>query len=205
MQIKNLLSDEQLNSLLTLNVPKKGAHKFAPDVPQPCLAILYEIAEEHLSEEFLKKLNREITVERTVIVRFSEKAYIHPYVKSETFAKYLGLCLKNGDKIVRINTAGWFEVVSWNNWKRFYKSLTTTESANNLPDHPTKKEIAMRRRERETNKIFQIGKECNRISSMHRRGFKLSQRDKDTYRHLNLVEEVLSGVASEAKRIFENT
>lgn len=79
---------------------------------------------------------------------------IMPVVRNVVWAKHLGQMLKDGYRIVYVRENGFASEVTWDNWSRVYRSLTTEPDACGYDIQPTKREVSQIRTARRKEKEF---------------------------------------------------
>lgn len=131
----------------------------ADHTPDKVWDMLYDIAYEmgqRISQDFWSQINTYFWkgTEHVICLKGHNEHQAMPVTRHTTWAKHLGEMLKAGYRIVYVRANGFATEVTWDNWKRIYRTLTTQPENNGYDVMPTKREIARIRTARRKEKEF---------------------------------------------------
>lgn len=121
--------------------------------------MIYDIAYEmgqKLDRAFWGEINAHIGrhIGHVICLKGHNMREIMPVVRNVVWAKHFGQMLKDGYRIVYVRENGFASEVTWDNWSRVYRSLTTEPDARGYDIQPTKREVSQIRTARRKEKEF---------------------------------------------------
>lgn len=134
MKLGNIFSDAQISALKSIATAPTDAEKYTSHVSEKTWEMLYDLAAElgqKLSPKFWQMLDESIRSNSEVVVYMKGKKEVSvmPVIRQVCWAKHLGQMLKSGYSIVLIGKAS--TLVTWDNWKRVYDTLTKVADTRN--------------------------------------------------------------------------
>lgn len=156
MTLGNIFSDAQISALKSIATAPTDAEKYTTNVSEETWEILYDIAAslgQKLSPKFWQMLDANIctNLEVMVCMKGKKEVSVIPVMRHTAFARHIGQKLKSGYSIVWIGKTT--TIVTWDNWKRVYSTLSGNLDTNEYDTQMSKSEYRRiknaRRKERE--------------------------------------------------------
>lgn len=127
MTLGNIFSDAQISALKSIAIAQTDAQKYTSHISEKAWEMLYDMAAnlgQKLSPKFWQRLETDIQTNSEVMVcmRGKKELIIEPVMRQVCFAKHLGMMLKSGYVIAWVGKGA--TMVTWDNWKSVYSTLT---------------------------------------------------------------------------------
>lgn len=129
------------------------------NIPDKAWDIVYDIAYEmgqKIGCGFWDTMNTYFgkCIPHVICLKGHNEREIMPIVRNAIWAKHLGQMLKAGYRIIFARENGYAYEVTWDNWNRVYRSLTTEPNNDNYDRQPTKRELSQIRNAKRKEKEF---------------------------------------------------
>lgn len=204
MTLADLLSQTQVQSMITGADKKNCAETYAPSIPAHIQSALYDFAGTlncQLKACFWSNLDAAHTSAMVCIK--GKQAQVLPVVESVIFARHLGELLKEGNNIVWVVNAKIVHI-TWENWREIYARLTGALKDDDLPMPISGREKRRIRTDRNRQRMFDEQADCIRYKKMGKRGFRMTFDEAKAEWRAEQYEKALRGVVGEARLILKD-